>query len=219
MILHPNYNKDNLTSDLAIIIFGRDAILSSKVATICLWNFDNSLDKLVNQLGTVSWCNISIPKYLIFDQVAGWGITDLNRNVDNNILQKAQFPVHSFEVCVRSKPDFFATFLTKNNTFCAGFTNGKWFFFYLIYVTIRCEVLYILIRYESVQWRQWRWHVIWKKWSVVPERSGEHRSTARVRSDPVQSELLHGIHWRVKVFGMDCSKCGRGQRHRAEDTE
>jgi hypothetical protein len=54
MILHPNYNKDNLTSDLAIILFSRDATLSNKVAVVCLWNYDNSLDKLANQEGIVS---------------------------------------------------------------------------------------------------------------------------------------------------------------------
>jgi hypothetical protein len=58
MILHPNYNIYNLTSDLAIIFFSRDVTLSHKVAVVCLWNYDNSLDKLVNQQGTVSRSNI-----------------------------------------------------------------------------------------------------------------------------------------------------------------
>jgi Trypsin len=60
MIVHPNYNKDNLTSDLAIIFFSRDAVLNNKVSVVCLWNYDNSLEKLVNQVGTVSVTAINL---------------------------------------------------------------------------------------------------------------------------------------------------------------
>jgi len=50
---------------------------------------------------------------------------DITRNVETNILQKAKFPVHSFEKCARSKPEFFTTILARDNTFCAGYTNGS----------------------------------------------------------------------------------------------
>jgi hypothetical protein len=65
IILHPDYNKDNLTSDIALIIFSRDVNLNSKVAPICLWNGEKALGRLEGQLGTVRYA-FSNMKFLSF---------------------------------------------------------------------------------------------------------------------------------------------------------
>ncbi len=59
-------------------------------------------------------------------QVVGWGLDENENTADD--LKVAKLPVVSAETCLRSFPQFYSQF-TSNGTFCAGFRNGKLFYF------------------------------------------------------------------------------------------
>lgn len=62
--------------------------------------------------------------------VIGWGLNE--KKELSKILNEASMPVVSFTECLQSNRVFFGQFLS-DNTYCAGFRNGKnEFLWYLV---------------------------------------------------------------------------------------
>lgn len=55
--------------------------------------------------------------------VIGWGITPTTTAQLSNIFEQTSMPIVTKTDCLRSKVDFFATFLFETN-FCAGSRDG-----------------------------------------------------------------------------------------------
>lgn len=104
IFIHPNYNKTEYDSDIAIISLSDDAILNKYVQPICLWKSDFS--EVVGKTGTV----------------VGWGLTQ--NGTLSTVLQQGHFPVQDFFTCVKKDPAYFGQYLTKTN-FCGGNANGS----------------------------------------------------------------------------------------------
>lgn len=65
---------------------------------------------------------MQLTKRFVLGTVVGWGF-DENGKVTEQ-LTKAYMPVVSQETCIYSFPEFYSRF-TSEQTFCAGFRNGK----------------------------------------------------------------------------------------------
>ncbi|EEB20284.1 trypsin, putative [Pediculus humanus corporis] len=103
--IHPDFDSDDLHSDLAVIKFKKPVNPAYNVAPACLWQGDDKLSSVVGKKGVVF----------------GWG-ADGTGNKLTSTPKLAVMPIISQEECLRSKIEFL--FLTTNRTFCAGFRNG-----------------------------------------------------------------------------------------------
>ncbi|XP_049824503.1 clotting factor C isoform X2 [Aethina tumida] len=102
---HPNYNSQTYSDDIAVLKLTDPVEITNFVRPVCLWAGDNSLQGVVNKVGTV----------------VGWGYNESGIVTDQ--LMKAGMPIVSQETCIYSFPDFFSRF-TNSKTFCAGYKNG-----------------------------------------------------------------------------------------------
>lgn len=106
IIVHSEFNPDNLSDDIAIIRLSTEANLNDYVQPICLWDVNKKgISEVTNKFGTV----------------IGWGATEANTL--SVVLRQAIMPIVSLTTCLNSNREFFGTFLSDKN-FCAGFRNG-----------------------------------------------------------------------------------------------
>lgn len=54
--------------------------------------------------------------------MVGWGFDESGRVAEE--LSKAEMPIVSRDTCILSFPEFYSAF-TSEETYCAGFHNGK----------------------------------------------------------------------------------------------
>ncbi|XP_043934988.1 trypsin-like isoform X2 [Protopterus annectens] len=99
VIAHPNYNADNLDSDIMLIKLAQPAVLNQYVQTILL-------PRQCVAAGT--WCIAS-----------GWGNLITDGVVYPNALQCLNQPIISDDVCRSAYPPYFT-----NNMMCSGFMEG-----------------------------------------------------------------------------------------------
>lgn len=52
--IHPDYRREDLEADLAILILKEPVVYTLYVQPICLWHFSVDLNEIVGQIGTVS---------------------------------------------------------------------------------------------------------------------------------------------------------------------
>nr|XP_023012927.1 uncharacterized protein LOC111502961 [Leptinotarsa decemlineata] len=105
IIVHPKYNSQTFSFDIAILKLSSPAKITDYVRPICLWNEQTDLGVVVGKAGTV----------------VGWGYDESGKVTEQ--LTKAQMPIVTQETCIYSFPDFYSRF-TSDHTFCAGFNNG-----------------------------------------------------------------------------------------------
>ncbi|KDR22457.1 serine protease gd-like [Zootermopsis nevadensis] len=102
--IHPDYRREDLEADLAILILKEPVVYTLYVQPICLWHFSVDLNEIVGQIGTV----------------VGWGID--KTGIISSKPNKVAMPIVSQQTCFFSKKEF--TSFVKNRTFCAGSRDG-----------------------------------------------------------------------------------------------
>lgn len=116
LIIHPNYSKDTMDSDVALIQLQKDASYTPYVKPICLplQNTDSLLTP--STIGVVTgWGYLNEPRK---DSYGNW----ISDNPD--ILQKVTVPVVRQVTCKLANVAEDAPPVT-NNMFCAGFPGGR----------------------------------------------------------------------------------------------
>ncbi|XP_075219080.1 serine protease gd-like [Lycorma delicatula] len=102
--VHPNYNKHNFSSDLALIKF-KPVTFTAYIRPACLWSGSSDLNPYIGKIGTV----------------VGWG-SSANKSRIKIEPHTVQMRLASQEQCLRSREEF--TYLTSDNTLCASNKNG-----------------------------------------------------------------------------------------------
>ncbi len=106
IIIHPDFNADDLKNDIAIIRLSTDVSFNIHIHPICLWKSSKTnLSEVVGKHGTV----------------IGWGRTETGQL--SNVLRQASLPVISWGACLESNRAYAGSYLTERN-FCAGVRNG-----------------------------------------------------------------------------------------------
>ncbi|CAB3372954.1 Hypothetical predicted protein [Cloeon dipterum] len=106
LVIHPNYTKGELHSDIGLLIFNDGFELTEHVRPICLWNEDTSLDHIDGRLGVV----------------VGYGL-DAKRTFPS-ILQEAKLKIRTHLACYFNGRRFFKKNVKPGENFCAGYRNG-----------------------------------------------------------------------------------------------
>lgn len=108
IIIHPDYDKDTFTNDIALVRLNEKVNLTKFIRTLCLPETD-----------------LAVPGE--YGYVAGWGVTiglkpgERNTKDVSNVLQYSAFPVQENSLCLSK------TRYTVNQTvmFCAGDGGGN----------------------------------------------------------------------------------------------
>ncbi|XP_061383057.1 chymotrypsin-like elastase family member 2A isoform X1 [Danaus plexippus] len=106
IIIHQKFEHRTLNNDIALIELNTEVTFSDYIQPSCLW-YKKAIKKL--------------PSNQIMGTVVGWGFD--NSGTLSRTLKQAKMPIVSDNVCIRSKPLFYANIL-NGNKFCAGFHNG-----------------------------------------------------------------------------------------------
>lgn len=107
LIIHRQYSMGTLLNDIAMIRLGMEATFTEHIQPICLWDANRlALSEVIGKNGIA----------------VGWGFNELDRL--NKVLSQVFMPVVSVTECLTSDPAFYSHFIT-DNTFCAGFKNGR----------------------------------------------------------------------------------------------
>ncbi|XP_033157018.1 venom serine protease Bi-VSP-like isoform X1 [Drosophila mauritiana] len=110
-VSHPDYNRRNGRSDMAILYLERNVEFTSKIAPICLPHTANLRQK-------------SYVGYMPF--VAGWGKT-VEGGQSSQVLNELQIPIYENDVCVRSyakEKRYFSADQFDKAVLCAGVLSG-----------------------------------------------------------------------------------------------
>ncbi|XP_016994354.2 venom protease-like [Drosophila takahashii] len=110
-VAHPEYNRRNGRSDLAILYLERNVEFTSKIAPICLPHTPSLRQK-------------SYVGYMPF--VAGWGKT-MEGGESATVLNELQIPIYENAVCVQSyakEKRYFTADQFDNAVLCAGVLSG-----------------------------------------------------------------------------------------------
>lgn len=107
VIVHPDYNQNSYQNDIGIIRLATEAIFTTYVQPICLWDANRvALGEVIGRNGSV----------------VGWGLNEQNQYPQE--IGLAYMPVVSLIDCLESDTNFFNA-LIHDGMFCAGFRNGK----------------------------------------------------------------------------------------------
>lgn len=106
-IIHSKYSQSDLLNDIALVRLATEATFTPFVQPICLWDDKRTaLSEVLGKNGVV----------------VGWGFNE--HDTLSRVLNQATMPVVSATVCLASNRNFFGLFLSEE-TYCAGFRNGK----------------------------------------------------------------------------------------------
>ncbi|CAB3380755.1 Hypothetical predicted protein [Cloeon dipterum] len=106
LVIHPGFNLESNSNDIALVLFPRDFKITKKVIPICLWNEDYSLNRILDLTGVVF----------------GWGY--LANHKQPNVLQAANMQIRSYKDCYLQRRQFFGPYMKPGLNFCAGHSNG-----------------------------------------------------------------------------------------------
>lgn len=105
--IHPDWKPEGLRYDADIAVFElpREVAITRFIRPICIWERRRGAPMFTN--GTV----------------VGWGISDLQKNLPENIARKLSIPTVTNEQCFLEQRQF--ALLSSNRTFCGGAKNGQ----------------------------------------------------------------------------------------------
>ncbi|KAL1501363.1 hypothetical protein ABEB36_006695 [Hypothenemus hampei] len=106
---HPDFDPNSGHCDISVIRLDRPIDFSATISPICLWEFNDNLNEIMEKTGIV----------------AGWGADEAAQKLGKFSISMAKaidMPVVPEESCLNSNLTYFQ--LTSDTTFCAGRRDG-----------------------------------------------------------------------------------------------